>query len=178
MPSMVQVTDTTFNNLKVKSPSLITIKQAMDAVILTNQTLLIHDGYLTEEMVPTLFPLPGSWIEKLMETLQSAAHILNRISNKIVFATNDVKTSFPPMVARLRPGTVQANRTKKHSATSIKSSSILHTTNRIKWARQQLVFRVPCTQSPASIQAISPQTYSTLSAEELQQITMVVIQEQ
>ena len=149
----------------------------MDAVILTNQTLLIHNGYLTEEMVPTLFPLPGSWIEKLMETLQLADHILNRINNKIVFATIDVKTSVPPMVARLRAGTVQENRTKKHSATSIKLPSILHTTNRIKWARQQLVFMVPCTQSTASIQAISPQTHNTLSAEEIQQITMVVIQE-
>ena len=85
---MVQVTDATFNNLEVKYPSLITIKQAMDAVILTNKTLLIHDGYLTEEMVPTLFPLPVSWIEKLMETLQLAAHILNQTNNKTVFATN------------------------------------------------------------------------------------------
>ena len=175
---MVQVTDTTFNNLKVKSPSLITIKQAMDAVILTNKTLLIHDGYLTEEMVPTLFPLPVSWIEKLMETLQLAAHILNRTNNKTVFATNDVNTSIPPMMARLRAVPVQANRTKKHSATSIKLPSIIHTTNRIKWARQQLMFRVPCTQYPVSIQAISLQTHNTLSTEELQKITMVVIQEQ
>ena len=113
-----------------------------------------------------------------METPQSAAYIINIINNKIAFSTNDVKTSFLTMLALLRASTVQAIRNKKHTATSIGFPSILHTTNSIKWARQQLSFRVPNIHSPVPTQDISPQTNNTLSAEELQQIAMVVTQAQ
>ena len=41
LPSMVHVTDAAFKNLKVKAPSLIAIKQAINAGVLTNQTLMI-----------------------------------------------------------------------------------------------------------------------------------------
>ena len=41
---MVHVTDYALNNLKVKVTSLIAIKQAMDAGVLTNQTLLLPNG--------------------------------------------------------------------------------------------------------------------------------------
>ena len=61
LPPMFQVTDAAFDRLKVKVPSLITIKQEMDVGVLTNQTLLIHGGYLPKETVPTLFLLPGAW---------------------------------------------------------------------------------------------------------------------
>ena len=66
LPTMVQVTDTNFKNIKVKAPPLIFINQAMDADVLTNQTLLLHDDPMNEETVPTLFPFPGAYIEILM----------------------------------------------------------------------------------------------------------------
>ena len=115
---------------------------------------------------------------KLMEKVQSAAYILNLINNKIFSSTNDVNTSFIPMVSWLRAGTVQASETKKYAATAIKLLSTLHTTNIIKWARRKLAFSVPGIQSPAPIKATSSQTHNTLSAAELQQITMLVIQAQ
>ena len=59
---MVQVTDTAFNNIKVKSPPLVVINQAMDVGVLTNQTLLIVDGSVNEETVLILFLFPGAWI--------------------------------------------------------------------------------------------------------------------
>ena len=76
----------------------------------------------------------------------------------------------------LREGTVQASRTKKYAATAIILPSTLHTTNIIKWARQQLAFRVPGIHSPAPRQATSPKTHNTLSPVELQKITMLVMQ--
>ena len=68
--------------------------------------------------------------------MQSAAYIMNLINNKIVSSTNDINTSFIPMVSWLRAGTVQASRTKKYAATAIKFPSTLHTTNIIKRARR------------------------------------------
>ena len=99
--------------------------------------------------------------------MQSEAYILNLINNKIVSSTNNVKTIFIPMVSWLKAGKVQARRTKKYAATAIIFPSTLHTTNIIKWARQQLVFMVPGIHSPAPIQAISSQTHNKLSAAEL-----------
>ena len=119
IPSIVQVTNSSFKNIKVNVPSLIAIKQTMDARVLTNQTLMLHDGYITKETVPTFFPFPGSWKDNLMERPQSAAYILNVINNKIVAATNKVKTTFIQMMAWLRAGTVQASRSKKHASTAI-----------------------------------------------------------
>ena len=110
--------------------------------------------------------------------MQSAAFILNLINNKIFSSTNNVNCSFIPMVEWLRAGTVQASRTNKYAATTIKLPSTLHTTKIIKWARRQLVFRVPGIHSPEPIYATSSQMHNTLSAEELQQITMVVMQSQ
>ena len=43
LPTMVQVTDTAFKNIKVKSPFLLTIRQAIDLGILVDQTLLPPD---------------------------------------------------------------------------------------------------------------------------------------
>ena len=119
--------------------------------VLSNQTFLLHNGSVNKETVPTLLSFPGSWIENLLGKMQSAAYILNLIINKIIFSTNNLKTSFIPMVEWLRGGTFQAFRTKKDAATAIKFLSILHTTNIIKWSRQYLTFRVPCTYSPVHI---------------------------
>ena len=63
---MVQFTNAAFNNIKLKAPSLIAITHAMYVGVLTNQTFLLHDGSINEDMVPTFFPFPGSWIENLM----------------------------------------------------------------------------------------------------------------
>ena len=71
LTTMVQVTDATFNNIKVNVPSLIAIKEALYACMLTNQTLLLHTSFMNEETVPTLFPLPGVWIENLMKNRSS-----------------------------------------------------------------------------------------------------------
>ena len=43
---MVHVNDTAFKSLKVKSPSLIYVNQAIDAGVLANQTFLIQNGSL------------------------------------------------------------------------------------------------------------------------------------
>ena len=48
------------NNIKLKAPSLIAIKQAMYTGVLTNQALLLHGGSINEERVPTFFPFPGT----------------------------------------------------------------------------------------------------------------------
>ena len=80
---------------------------------------MLHNGSITVEVVPNLFPLPGAWIDNLMENPQSEAYILNLINNNIVSATNKVKTSFILMVAWLRSGTVQAIRTKKYASIAI-----------------------------------------------------------
>ena len=63
MPKMVQVTENSFKNIKVKTPSLITIRQEIDLGILTDHTLLPHDVYLGKETVPILLPFPWTWIE-------------------------------------------------------------------------------------------------------------------
>ena len=110
---MVQVTNSTFKNIKVKVSSLIAIKEVMEAGIITNNTLLLHDSYVNEETVSNLFPFLGAQIENLMEKLHSAAYILNLINNKILLATNEVKTIFIPMVKRSRAGLVQEITTKK-----------------------------------------------------------------
>ena len=66
---MVQVIESAFKNVKVKSTSLIDIKQAMDVGVLTNHTLILNGGYVNKDMVPTVFPLPGAWIGKLTKKL-------------------------------------------------------------------------------------------------------------
>ena len=88
----------------------IAIKEALDKVVITKQTFLLHDSSVKEETVTTLFPFPGAWIEILMVYRQAAAYILNLIENKILLATNDAKTSFITMVTWLRAETVQSSR--------------------------------------------------------------------
>ena len=79
------------------------------------------------------------------------------------------------MVAWLRAGAVQASRNNKYAATAIIFPSALHNTNILKWARQKLAFRVPGIHYPVPIEVTSSQTHNTLSAAELQQITMIVM---
>ena len=66
LSAIVQVTDDALKSIKVRSPSLIAIKQAMEAGVLTNQTLMLHNGCITKEKVQTLLPFPGAWVENLL----------------------------------------------------------------------------------------------------------------
>ena len=43
LPSMVQVTDAAFNKIKLKAPSLLTIRQAIELGALNEQTFLPHN---------------------------------------------------------------------------------------------------------------------------------------
>ena len=60
LPTMFQITNAALNIIKVKAPYLITMKQATYSSIITNQTLLLHDGSINNYTVLTLFPLPGA----------------------------------------------------------------------------------------------------------------------
>ena len=60
LPTMVQVTEAAFKNIEMKSPSLLTRSQSTDTIFLTDQTLLHLNGSWGNDMVPTLFPLPGA----------------------------------------------------------------------------------------------------------------------
>ena len=75
-----------------------------------------------------------------------------------------------------------SNSSGKHNqetcSNSHKITSILHTTNIIKWVRRKLKFRIPDIHSPAPIHATISQTHNTLSVAELQQIATVVIEAQ